>query len=85
MALSVVLLEGRVLEGQFFDLLPHEVVVSRSHLAVLVALENVHLPLQLIVFSIEEVDLALQLGDALLVLLVLVLQVDLLQVLDGHV
>lgn len=78
LALRVVLLEGRVLEGQLFDLLPHEVVVRRSHLAILVALEDVNLPLQLIVFPVEEVDLALQFDDTLLVLLVLVLQVDLL-------
>lgn len=52
-----------------------------SHLAVLVTLEYVNLALQFIVLSVQEIHLALQLDNTLLVLLVLVLQIDLLKIL----
>jgi hypothetical protein len=59
--------------------------VRSRHFAILVALQDVDLPLQLLVLSVQEVDLALQFDDTLLILLVLVLQIDLLEVLNRGV
>ena len=85
LALGVVFLQSPVLECQLLDFLAHHIVVSRRHFTVLVSLEDVYLALQFIVLSVQEIDLALQLDDALLVLLVLVLHIDLLKVLDWRV
>ena len=59
--------------------------MSGRHLAILVALQNVDLPLQLIVLPVQEVNLALQFDDALFVLLILILQVYLLHILHWQV
>lgn len=85
LALGVVLLQRAVLKAQLLDFLAHHFVLRGSHFAILIALEDVHLPLELFVLPVQEVYLALQLDDALLVLLILVLEVDLLKVLSRRV
>lgn len=85
LTLSIVLLQSPVLKGKFLHFLAHQVVVRRGHFSVLVSLQDVDLPLKLVVLPVQEVNLALQFDHALLVLLVLVLQVDLLKILHGRV
>lgn len=85
LALGVVFLQGTVLEGELLDFLTHQIVVCRGHFAVLVPFQDIHLPLQFIIFPVQEIDLALQFVHALLILLILVLQVNLLKILHGRV
>lgn len=59
--------------------------MRRCHFAVLVSLQDIDLPLELFVLSVQEIDLALQFNYTLLILLVLVFQVNLLKILHRRV
>jgi len=59
--------------------------LSSRQVAILITFEDVNLSLQLVIFSVQEIDLTLKLLDGLFVLLILVLQIKLLQILGGRI
>lgn len=82
LALCVVLLQGPILEGEFIHFFAHQVIVGSRHFSILITLQDIYLALQFLVLSVQEVHLTLELDDALLILLILVLHIDLLKILD---
>ena len=80
-AFSKVFPEGLILESQLIKFPFHWIILSSGQVAVLISFEDVNLPLQLVVFSVQEINLTLELLYALFVLLVLILQIEFLQIL----
>jgi hypothetical protein len=81
LCLSEVFSEGGVLERELIYFHFHGVILGRSHVTLFVSFKDVDLSLQLVILLVEEIDLILQFGDTLLILLILIFEVDFFKVL----
>lgn len=80
--LCKVLPKSLVLESEVVKFSLHVLVLGLGHVSILITLQDIALPLQLIIFLVQEIDLVLKFLDSLFVLLVLVMEVDLFQILN---
>ena len=84
-ALLEVFLEGRVFELELIKVFLHGLVLDFRHVAITVSLQDVDLPLELVVLTVQEVHLVLKFDNGSLVLLILVLQIQFLKVLGWSI
>ena len=84
-ALREVFLEGGVFELKLIKVFLHGLVLDFGHVAITVSLQDVDLPLELVVLAVQEVHLVLKFDNGSLVLLILVLKIQFLKVLGWSI
>ena len=83
--LSEVLSECGILERKFINFHFHGIILCGSHVTIFISLKDIDLSLELVILLVEEINLILQFGDTLLILLILIFKVDFFQVLSWSI